>query len=52
MRVTFRLADWRDLAPAVRRLRRLLDLDADPVAIDAALAAIRCSAQLVAVRPG
>ena len=34
---TFRLADWRDLAPAVRRVRRLLDLDADPVAIDAAL---------------
>ena len=37
VRVTFRLADWRDLAPAVRRVRRLLDLDADPVAVDAAL---------------
>ena len=36
---TLRLADWRDLAPAVRRVRRLLDLDADPVAIDAALGA-------------
>ena len=29
----------RDLAPAVARCRRLLDLDADPVAVDAALAA-------------
>lgn len=37
VRVTFRLVDWRDLAPAVRRVRRLLDLDADPIAIDAAL---------------
>jgi AraC family transcriptional regulator, regulatory protein of adaptative response / DNA-3-methyladenine glycosylase II len=35
---TFRLVDWRDLAPAVGRVRRLLDLDADPVAIDDALA--------------
>jgi AraC family transcriptional regulator of adaptative response / DNA-3-methyladenine glycosylase II len=34
---SFRLADWRDLAPAVGRVRRLLDLDADPVAIDTAL---------------
>ena len=32
---TLRLADLRDLAPAVQRCRRLLDLDADPVAIDA-----------------
>lgn len=31
---SFRLADWRDLAPAVGRVRRLLDLDADPMAID------------------
>ncbi len=31
------LADSRDLAAAVTRLRRLLDLDADPVAIDAHL---------------
>lgn len=32
-RVTLRLEDLRDLAPAVSRLRRMLDLDADPVAI-------------------
>ncbi|MEU4665462.1 AlkA N-terminal domain-containing protein, partial [Micromonospora chalcea] len=30
---TLRLADMRDLAPAVARCRRLLDLDADPVAV-------------------
>ena len=48
----FRLADWRDLAPAVRRIRRLLDLDADPVAIDAALAADPVVAPLIAARPG
>jgi AraC family transcriptional regulator, regulatory protein of adaptative response / DNA-3-methyladenine glycosylase II len=35
---TLRLTDVRDLAPAVARCRRLLDLDADPVAIDAVLA--------------
>jgi AraC family transcriptional regulator of adaptative response / DNA-3-methyladenine glycosylase II len=35
---SFRLADWRDLAPAVGRVRRLLDLDADPTSIDEALA--------------
>jgi AraC family transcriptional regulator of adaptative response / DNA-3-methyladenine glycosylase II len=34
----FSLADWRDLAPAVGRVRTLLDLDADPVSIDDALA--------------
>ena len=32
------LADWRDLGAAVRRVRRLLDLDADPVSVDEALA--------------
>jgi len=31
---TLRLSDVRDLSPAVARCRRLLDLDADPVAID------------------
>src|SRR5262245_61228890 len=35
---TLRLADARDLAPAVARLRRLLDLDADPQAVDGLLA--------------
>lgn len=36
--VTLRLADVRDLAAAVSRTRRMLDLDADPVAVDEALA--------------
>ena len=35
---TVRLTDWTDLATAVQRIRRLLDLDADPEAVDAALA--------------
>ena len=49
---TFRLADWRDLAPAVGRVRRLLDLDADPVAIDEALAQDPALASLIAGTPG
>ena len=49
---SFRLADWRDLAPAVSRVRRLLDLDADPVAIDDALAADAALAPLIAATPG
>jgi AraC family transcriptional regulator of adaptative response / DNA-3-methyladenine glycosylase II len=48
----FRLADWRDLAPAVGRVRRLLDLDADPVAIDAVLGADPVLAPLVERHPG
>ncbi len=36
---TLLLSDLRDLTPAIGRCRRLLDLDADPVAIDEALAA-------------
>jgi AraC family transcriptional regulator of adaptative response / DNA-3-methyladenine glycosylase II len=48
----FRLADWRDLAPAVGRVRRLLDLDADPVAIDEALTVDRVLAPLIASTPG
>jgi AraC family transcriptional regulator of adaptative response / DNA-3-methyladenine glycosylase II len=47
-----RLTDLRDLAPAVTRCRRLLDLDADPVAVDAALAADPALAQSVAKEPG
>ncbi len=43
-----RLTDLRDLAPAVARCRRLLDLDADPVAVDAALAEDDVLAPLVA----
>jgi AraC family transcriptional regulator of adaptative response / DNA-3-methyladenine glycosylase II len=52
IRADFRLADWRDLAPAVGRVRRLLDLDADPVAVDATLAADPALAPLVAACPG
>jgi AraC family transcriptional regulator of adaptative response / DNA-3-methyladenine glycosylase II len=52
VRVTLQLADWRDLAPAVRRVRRLFDLDCDPVAIDAALGSDPVLADLVARRPG
>jgi AraC family transcriptional regulator of adaptative response / DNA-3-methyladenine glycosylase II len=47
-----RLDDFRDLPAAVERTRRLLDLDADPVAVDDAL---RCDALLrpsVARHPG
>jgi AraC family transcriptional regulator of adaptative response / DNA-3-methyladenine glycosylase II len=47
-----RLAELRDLGPAVTRVRRMLDLDADPVAVDAALSADRALADLVAGAPG
>lgn len=46
------LTDLRDLAPAVQRCRRLLDLDADPAAIDEALSADPLLAGLVAESPG
>ena len=49
---TLRLADMRDLAPAVARCRRLLDLDADPVAVDAALALDPALAPSVAKEAG
>ncbi|GGL86757.1 DNA-3-methyladenine glycosylase [Nakamurella endophytica] len=41
-----------DLVPAVDRCRRLLDLDADPVHVDAALSADPALAASVAQRPG
>ncbi len=47
-----RLGDLRDLAAAVERCRRLLDLDADPVAIDEHLATDEHLAALVSRRPG
>jgi AraC family transcriptional regulator, regulatory protein of adaptative response / DNA-3-methyladenine glycosylase II len=47
-----RLEDWRDLGPAVRRLRRLLDLDADPIAVDAVLGEDPALAPAVAAAPG
>lgn len=46
------LASLADLAGSVGRLRRWLDLDADPTLIDAALAADPLLAPLVAARPG
>ncbi len=52
VRCTLRLDDVADLQAAVQRCRRLLDLDADPVAIDAHLAGDELLAPLVAARPG
>ncbi len=46
------LADPRDLTPAIGRCRRLLDLDADPVAVDAHLAADPALRPLVTRAPG
>jgi AraC family transcriptional regulator of adaptative response / DNA-3-methyladenine glycosylase II len=46
------LSDLRDLAPAVARCRELLDLDADPVAVDAVLAQDEVLAPWVARAPG
>jgi AraC family transcriptional regulator of adaptative response / DNA-3-methyladenine glycosylase II len=49
---TLKLADVRDLTPAVARCRRLLDLDADPVAIDTALATDPAFAALAPAKEG
>ncbi|MDQ1679820.1 MAG: AraC family transcriptional regulator, partial [Frankiaceae bacterium] len=46
------LTDLRDLSVAIARCRRLLDLDADPVAVDAELGADELLAPLVAGAPG
>ena len=46
------LTDLRDLAPAVARCRRLLDLDADPVAVDDLLGTDDALGPLVARAPG
>ncbi|MCX6397636.1 MAG: helix-turn-helix domain-containing protein [Propionibacteriales bacterium] len=46
------LADARDLAPALERTRRLLDADADPVAVDEQLGNDPQLAPLVRRRPG
>ncbi len=46
------LADVRDLAPAVARCRRLLDLDADPVAVDGLLGEDPAFARAVEDEPG
>ena len=49
---TLRLADLRDVGSAVARLRRLFDLDADPVAIADVLAADPALAGAVRTAPG
>jgi AraC family transcriptional regulator of adaptative response / DNA-3-methyladenine glycosylase II len=46
------LADLRDTAVAIGRARRMLDLDADPVAIDTVLGAEPALAGLVQAAPG
>ena len=46
------LSDLRDLAMAISRCRRMLDLDADPVAVDALLGTDPVLAPLVAKTPG
>lgn len=46
------LPDLADLTAVVTALRTLLDLDADPAAVDAVLAADPAMAPLVAARPG
>jgi AraC family transcriptional regulator of adaptative response / DNA-3-methyladenine glycosylase II len=46
------LSNLKDLAAAVERCRRLLDLDADPIAIDAHLASSDALRPLVARHPG
>ncbi len=46
------LEQWADLAVAVQRVRRLLDLDADPSAVDQHLGADPVLSSLVAATPG
>ena len=46
------LTDQRDLASAISRCRWMLDLDADPVAVDTVLSQDPSLAQLVASNPG
>jgi AraC family transcriptional regulator of adaptative response / DNA-3-methyladenine glycosylase II len=52
VRCRLRLTDQRDLITAVARVRRLLDLDADPVAVDAAFERDPQLAPLVRKRAG
>jgi AraC family transcriptional regulator of adaptative response / DNA-3-methyladenine glycosylase II len=52
VRARLELSALSDVGPAVARVRRMLDLDADPTAIDAALAANGALSALVAERPG
>ena len=52
VRCELRLGDLRDLSAAVQRSRRLLDLDADPGAVAAALGADPLLGPMVAKAPG
>ncbi|NJC63441.1 DNA-3-methyladenine glycosylase 2 family protein [Planosporangium flavigriseum] len=52
VQATLHLTDIRDVAPAVARCRRLLDLDADPEAVDAALATDPALTSTVRDEPG
>ncbi|HEX9530993.1 MAG TPA: AlkA N-terminal domain-containing protein, partial [Acidimicrobiales bacterium] len=52
VRCELRLDDLRDLQAAVQRARRLLDLDADPVGVDAHLGAEVALAPMVKKLPG
>jgi AraC family transcriptional regulator, regulatory protein of adaptative response / DNA-3-methyladenine glycosylase II len=52
VRCELRLADLRDLGAAVQRCRRLLDLDADPVAVAEALGADALLGAQVRAEPG
>ena len=52
VRAALRLGDLRDVTAAVARCRRLLDLDADPVAVDDHLSRDPLLASLVIARPG
>ena len=52
VRCALRLDDVADLATAVERCRRLLDLDVDPLVVDETLSAHPELAPLVAARPG
>jgi AraC family transcriptional regulator of adaptative response / DNA-3-methyladenine glycosylase II len=52
VRCTLRLQDLRDLASAVQRARRVMDLDADPVAVAELLGQDELLAPLVAKSPG
>jgi AraC family transcriptional regulator of adaptative response / DNA-3-methyladenine glycosylase II len=49
---SLRLSDLRDLAPCVNRVRRLYDLDADPVSVAAALGDDPVLRLMVRERPG
>jgi AraC family transcriptional regulator of adaptative response / DNA-3-methyladenine glycosylase II len=47
-----RVGDWSDLTTAVQRVRRMLDLDADPVAVDGHLVVDPVLGELVRAVPG